>query len=845
MAAITWSETTVTVNVGSTATVNFTFGKELEMMHTVTTADAGVATISTSGDPSGFNGVATITGVSAGTTVTVPGGSDVQNTALTITVVAADDEEYLNKRGLTHFWSNIDSIKQDKLTAGTGISITGNTISATGGGVADSVAWGHITGTMADQTDLTNALSAKANSASLATVATSGSYNDLSNKPTIPSIKRRTGGSTTSDVSLLYVAGDGTTTTPMALKTHGDSHTGSFSYVNINEPTNNITEAYVGGYVWDEYEDWWSKKNEVRLALYSDIPAVPTKTSDLTNDSGFLTSVAWGDVTGKPTFATVATSGSYNDLSNKPTIPAAQVNSDWNASSGVAQILNKPSLATVATTGAYSDLTGTPSLATVATSGSYSDLSNKPSIPAAQVNSDWDAVSGVAQILNKPSLATVATSGSYNDLTNKPTIPAAQVQSDWTQATTTAVDYIKNKPNLATVATSGSYNDLSNKPTIPAAQVNSDWSASSGVAQILNKPSLATVATSGSYNDLSNKPTIPTVNNATLTIQKNSTNVATFTANASSNVTANISVPTKTSDLTNDSGFITSETKEVFYIEITSIDDVDGTFTADKTFEEILAAINAGQLPVVYNITTDTDLEQVDYAPLSYYYIDDDAAEDSITFAQTSVNGTGGYGVVAGLSGKWSYFDFQRDRSGGTPVYNNYYTSDGSLISSVSSVSSSSTNTQVPGAKLFYDTISDFITADDITSTSALTPPVQTNMIANNAVTTAKIDFSDYTMGSPTKASANIDNPNAYNYYIKFGRLVIAHINIHATATINSGTDILTGFPVPIGRVCFALAGAGTRGIRGRILEGTGAFQCDDAMTENYYNGSCTYWSAA
>lgn len=47
-------------------------------------------------------------------------------------------------------------------------------------------------------------------------------------------------------------------------------------------------------------------------------------------------------------------------------------------------------------------------------------------------------------------------------------------------------------------------------------------------------------------------------NNATLTIQKNGTNVNTFTANASSNVTANITVPTKTSDLSNDSGFLTS-----------------------------------------------------------------------------------------------------------------------------------------------------------------------------------------------------------------------------------------------------------------------------------------------
>lgn len=42
------------------------------------------------------------------------------------------------------------------------------------------------------------------------------------------------------------------------------------------------------------------------------------------------------------------------------------------------------------------------------------------------------------------------------------------------------------------------------------------------------------------------------IGTATLTIQKNSTNVATFGANASSNVTANIEVPTKTSDLTND-----------------------------------------------------------------------------------------------------------------------------------------------------------------------------------------------------------------------------------------------------------------------------------------------------
>lgn len=48
---------------------------------------------------------------------------------------------------------------------------------------------------------------------------------------------------------------------------------------------------------------------------------------------------------------------------------------------------------------------------------------------------------------------------------------------------------------------------------------------------------------------------IPTVNNGTLTIQKNGTTVKTFSANQSGNVTANITVPTKVSELTNDSEF--------------------------------------------------------------------------------------------------------------------------------------------------------------------------------------------------------------------------------------------------------------------------------------------------
>ncbi|MBQ3749796.1 MAG: hypothetical protein II865_00620 [Bacteroidales bacterium] len=310
----------------------------------------------------------------------------------------------------------------------------------------------------------------------LATVATSGSYNDLSNKPTIPAAQVNTDWNATSGIAQI-----------------------------LNKPT--LAPVATSG----SYNDLSNK------------PTIPA--AQVNADWNATSGVA--QILHKPALATVATSGSYNDLTNKPTIPTvpsnvsafqndagyissqniqqylpevpAQVNADWNATSGVAQILHKPTLATVATTGSYNDLTNKPTIPTqvksdwnVLDTSSAAYIKNKPIIPAAQVNADWNATSGVALILHKPTLATVATSGSYNDLTNKPTIPAEQVQANWNETNTSSKAYIKNKP------------------TIPAAQVNADWNATSGVAQILHKPTLATVATTGNYNDLSNKPTIPT-----------------------------------------------------------------------------------------------------------------------------------------------------------------------------------------------------------------------------------------------------------------------------------------------------------------------------------------------
>lgn len=97
-------------------------------------------------------------------------------------------------------------------------------------------------------------------------------------------------------------------------------------------------------------------------------------------------SCSWNEITGKPNFARVATTGSYNDLSNKPTIPVAYDDTALKArvtaleQSGGSGTSYDDTAIKARMTAAENRLNG---LAAVATSGSYNDLSNKPTIPAA------------------------------------------------------------------------------------------------------------------------------------------------------------------------------------------------------------------------------------------------------------------------------------------------------------------------------------------------------------------------------------------------------------------------------------------------------------------------------
>lgn len=109
---------------------------------------------------------------------------------------------------------------------------------------------------------------------------------------------------------------------------------------------------------------------------YNDLsnkPNIPTKTSELTNDSGFLTQHQ--DISGKADKSELF-SGDYNDLSNKPTIPTVDLTKSQ------ADNLYQPKGNYLTEHQDISGKANSSDLANVATTGSYNDLTDKPTIPS-------------------------------------------------------------------------------------------------------------------------------------------------------------------------------------------------------------------------------------------------------------------------------------------------------------------------------------------------------------------------------------------------------------------------------------------------------------------------------
>lgn len=499
-------------------------------------------------------------------------------------------------------WSyNETTSSYSQYTAGTGIDITNNTIS--------------IDNTVALKSELF-----------------SGDYDDLTNKPTIPTATSQLtndSGFITSAALTSYV-----TTTQLndalddyALKTdlpenvsdlNNDAGYTTQTWVENQGYITGITSSDVVtalGYTpgtsnfSGDYDDLTDKpdlsvyelKSEAFSGDYDDLtnkPTIPTKTSDLTNDSGFITGVTWNDVTNKPTFATVATSGSYNDLSDKPSIPSDSVRpflgvaqttfgnmmfsvDGTNYTSVVFVNDNNPLRVNLKAlnpnfgsglTSSYNNATRALDVAVDTTTVALkSDIPTVPTNVSAFTN-DAGYITGITSSDVTTALGytpgTSNFSGDYTDLTNKPDL------SIYAQSA-----------NLATVATTGAYSDLTGTPTIPTktSDLTNDSgfitsSALSGYAtetwvgqqgyltsvswnDVTGKPTFATVATTGDYDDLLNKPTIPTVpttatststvtptTSTFMTSTTKTTETLTFTY--TDNTTANITIVTSVTDNT-------------------------------------------------------------------------------------------------------------------------------------------------------------------------------------------------------------------------------------------------------------------------------------------------------
>ena len=259
----------------------------------------------------------------------------------------------------------------------------GSGSSGGGGGVVGDVVWGNIKGDIKNQIDLQNELTIKVNRSELSRVATTGSYNDLLDKPTIPtktSELENDSGFLTEHQPLKTINGESLVGTGNIEIESGSSQWGSITG-NISNQTDlqselskrkqdldlstldqaklvdfyNNTILYQqdynlnwGGFPIVSISTWNNPDfGEVRLVQYDILGETNLQTETNTRISfkgRLVTSTgesidrsevmefvrvcqtgSYNDLTDKPNFSTVATTGSYNDLTDKPTIPSNTV----------------------------------------------------------------------------------------------------------------------------------------------------------------------------------------------------------------------------------------------------------------------------------------------------------------------------------------------------------------------------------------------------------------------------------------------------------------------------------------------------------------------------------------
>jgi hypothetical protein len=213
----------------------------------------------------------------------------------------------------------------------------------------------------------------------------------------------------------------------------------------------------------------WGNNDEI--ATKGNIPTVPTKTSELTNDSGFLTQHQ--DISGKANASDLNAHTNNNNnphgvsktqvgLGNVPNVATNDQTPTFSQASTRANIASGEKLSAIF----GKIMKWFADLKTVAFTGSYNDLSNKPTIPTK-----------TSQLTNDSGFKTSDNNTTYSLSKSGSTITLTGSDGKTTSVTDSDTDTVYTHPathpasmiaGLATVATSGKYSDLSGQPTIPS-----------------------------------------------------------------------------------------------------------------------------------------------------------------------------------------------------------------------------------------------------------------------------------------------------------------------------------------------------------------------------------------
>lgn len=296
-------------------------------------------------------------------------------------------------------------------------------------------------------------------------VATSGSYNDLSNKPTIPT--------KTSDL------------------TNDSGYLTSFTETDPTVPS--YVKAILSGDItnWNTAFSWGNHATAGYLTSYTETdPTISAWAKSPTKPT-----YTWSEITSKPTFHTVATSGDYEDLINKPIIPE-QVN---------------------LTAGTNVTITGTYPNLTINSSGGGGGGGDTNIIESISRNGTLITPDGSKNV----DIPIFSTSGAGLVPARVGAVATKYLREDGTWVTPTNTTYTAMTLPILNTGTSSTANTIS-------AQVLTNW---------LNGK-ISAVGFSGNYDDLTNKPTIPTTPNLTQVLTEG--NTTTLGLTTTGGITSNI-----------------------------------------------------------------------------------------------------------------------------------------------------------------------------------------------------------------------------------------------------------------------------------------------------------------